>query len=41
MVALTFFAAGFVAVVGVLYLTKGQYTQAVTQALPIWIGGWL
>jgi hypothetical protein len=41
MVALTFFAAGFVAVVGVLYLTKGQYTQAVTEALPIWIGGWL
>tara|TARA_R100000664_G_scaffold5370_1_gene10252 strand:+ start:8837 stop:9592 length:756 start_codon:yes stop_codon:yes gene_type:complete len=41
MVALTFFAAGFAAVAGVLYLTKGQYTQAITQALPVWAAGCL
>lgn len=39
MVALTFFGIGFGAVAGMLYLTKSQYTQQITEIVPIFIGG--
>ncbi len=39
MVALTFFGIGFGAVAGMLYLTKSQYTQQVTEILPMFMGG--
>ena len=39
MVALTFFGIGFGAVGGMLYLTKSQYTQQITEIVPIFIGG--
>lgn len=39
MVALTFFGIGFGAVAGMLYLTKSQYTQQVTEILPLFLGG--
>ena len=39
MVALTFFGVGFGVVAGLLYLTKSQYTQQITEIVPIFIGG--
>jgi hypothetical protein len=39
MVALTFFGIGFGAVGGMLYLTKSQYTQQITEIVPLVIGG--
>lgn len=41
MVALTFFGIGFGAVAGMLYLTKSQYAQQVTEILPMFVGGML
>jgi len=39
MVALTFFGIGFGAVGGLLYLTKSQYTQQITEIVPLFLGG--
>jgi hypothetical protein len=39
MIALTFFGVGFGVVAGLLYLTKSQYTQQITEIVPIFIGG--
>ena len=39
MIALTFFGIGFGAVGGMLYLTKSQFTQKITEIVPLFIGG--
>lgn len=39
MLGLTFFGVGFAAVAGIMYLTKSQYTQQITEIVPLFIGG--